>query len=271
MTQHSAGCERVGVGSAALHWLRSRLMHHPGRTRLLVFALVVAASGCSSGFRFGAPDPVTGQGEEVLELWRGFHWVALGVGLLIWGLVVFSVLRYRRRNDDLPSQSPENIPVEIAYTVAPLLVVIALFTFTVGTQQEVTALSDDPDVVVDVVGFQWSWQFDYPEEGVTIRSDGVTPPEMVLPVGSTVRFRLTSPDVIHSFWVPRFLVKRDLIPGIDNEIDVDVTETGEWEGRCAEFCGLDHYRMNFSVAAVEPAAYQVWLDSERALAGGTRR
>ena len=245
-------------------------MHQGRRTCLLGVALLAAAGGCSSGFRFGAPDPVTGQGEEVLGLWRGFHWIGLGVGLLIWGLVVFSVLRYRRRNDELPSQSPENIPVEIAYTVAPLVVVIGLFAFTVGTQQEVTALSEDPDVVVDVVGFQWSWQFHYPEEGVTIRSDGVGAPEMVLPVGSTIRFRLRSSDVIHSFWVPRFLVKRDLIPGIDNEIEVEVTEAGEWEGRCAEFCGLDHYRMNFSVAAVEPAAYQAWLDDQRLLAEETR-
>ncbi len=239
-------------------------MHNHRRVSLLAVALVVVAGGCSSGFRFGAPDPVTGQGEEVLDLWRGFHWIGLGVGLLIWGLVVFSVLRYRRRNDELPSQSPYNIPVEIVYTVAPLLVVIGLFAFTVTTQQRVVALVDDPDVVVDVVGFQWSWQFDYPDEGVTIRSDGVTPPEMVLPVGSTVRFRLVSSDVIHSFWVPRFLVKRDLIPGVDNEIDVDVTEAGEWVGRCAEFCGLEHYEMNFSVVAVPAGDYADWLDEQRA-------
>lgn len=245
-------------------WVRSPLMHHHRRASLLAVVLVMAVAGCSGGFRFGIPDPVTGQGEDVADLWRGFHWIGLGVGLLIWGLVVFSVLSYRRRNDDLPSQSPYNIPVEIVYTVAPLLVVIGLFAFTVNTQQDVVALADDPDVVVDVVGFQWSWQFDYPEEEVTIRSDGVTPPEMVLPVGSTVRFRLVSSDVIHSFWVPRFLVKRDLIPGVDNEIDVDVTKAGEWEGRCAEFCGLEHYRMNFSVTAVPMEYYRSWLDEQRA-------
>ena len=239
-------------------------MHHPRRTRLLAVALVVAATGCSDGFRFGAPDPVTGDGEEVLELWQGFHWVALVVGLLIWGLVLFSVLRYRRRNDDLPSQSPYNIPVEVAYTLTPLLVVIGLFAFTIDTQQKVTALSDDPDVVVDVTGFQWSWQFDYPEEGITIRSDGDSPPELVLPVGSTVRFRLVTSDVIHSFWVPRFLVKRDLIPGVDNEIEVEVSEAGQWEGRCAEFCGLEHYRMNFSVLAVPMEYYSVWVDEQQA-------
>ncbi len=237
------------------------------RRLAVVAALVttaVVAGACSSGFDFGAPDPVSDQGEKVLGLWRGFHWIALGVGLLIWGLVVFCVLRYRRRNDDLPSQSHENIPVEIFYTVAPLLLVIGLFVFTVDTQQEVVALSADPDVVVDVTGFQWSWQFEYPEEEVTVVSNGVDLPQMVLPVGATVRFNLESPDVNHSFWVPRFLVKRDLIPGIDNAIDVEVTEAGEWEGRCAEYCGLDHYRMNFSVAAVAPDEYAEWIDEQRA-------
>ena len=248
----------------------------PSRSRTLPLAPVAVrrsiasglgallVSGCAESSRFGAPEPVSGQGRDVLALWQGTHWAAAAVGLLIWGLVVFAVLRYRRRNDDLPSQSPENIPLEIAYTVAPLVIVAVLFAFTVGTEQRVSALSDDPDVVVDVVGFQWSWQFDYPEEGVTVVSDGVRAPRMVLPVGSTVRFRVSSPDVNHSFWVPRFLVKRDLIPGVHNEIDVDVVEEGEWAGRCAEFCGLEHYRMRFEVAAVPEAEYRAWLDGLRA-------
>jgi cytochrome c oxidase subunit 2 len=234
------------------------------RTQLAALAVAVPAlASCSGGFDFGSPQPVSRQGEDFLGLWNGFHWVALFVGLLIWGLVVFSVVRFRRRNDDLPSQSPYNIPVEILYTVVPLLIVVVLFGFTVVREQRVTALTEEPDVVVDVVGFQWSWEFSYPEEDVTVESDGATFPRLVLPVDSIVRFRLESPDVNHSFWVPRFLVKRDLIPGVDNEIDVHVVEEGEWIGRCAEYCGLDHYQMNFSVAAVPAAEYQAWIDEQR--------
>lgn len=228
--------------------------------------IAAASSACSRDLRFGAPESVTTDGDSILELWRSFHWVALGVGLLIWGLVIFSVVRYRRRSDDLPSQSPYNIPLEVAYTVVPLFIVVALFASTVVTQQRVVGLSDDPDVVVDVIGFQWSWEFSYPEEDVTVVSDGVNPPEMVLPVGSTVRFRLNTVDVNHSFWVPQFLVKRDLIPRVDNELEVEVTEPGEWVGRCAEFCGLDHYRMTFAVTAVPPDDYRAWLDDQRNLA-----
>lgn len=230
---------------------------------LAVVVAVVVVPACGDGFRFGAPRPVSRGGEDVLDLWRGFHWVALGVGLLIWGLVLFAVLRYRRRNDDLPSQTPYNVPIEIVYTITPLLIVVGLFAFTVLAQEEVTALAAEPDVVVDVTGFRWSWEFSYPEEGVRVESDGVNPPEMMLPVGATVRFRLSTPDVIHSFWVPRFLVKRDLIPGLDNQLDVEVTEPGRWDGRCAEFCGLEHYRMNFSVSAVPPDFYEAWLAEQR--------
>ncbi|MBW3547669.1 MAG: cytochrome c oxidase subunit II [Actinobacteria bacterium] len=243
----------------------------PWRRRAQLGVLVVAVSAsasCSGGFRFGAPDPVSEQGREVLGLWNGFHWVALGVGLLIWGLVLYCVARYRRRNDELPSQSPYNVPVEIVYTVTPLLIVIALFGFTVVREQSVTALVDQPDVVVDVVGFQWSWEFSYPEEDVVVESDGVGFPRLVVPVDSTVRFRLETTDVIHSFWVPEFMMKRDLIPGIDNQIDVDVVEEGVWTGRCAEYCGLDHYRMDFIVAAVSPGEYEAWLDEQRSASEG---
>jgi len=206
-----------------------------------------------------------GSGADTLELWRGVHWTAAAVGLLVWGLVLYCMLRYRRRDDALPSQSGENIPMEVLYTVTPLVIVGVLFAFTMATQQSQIELSDDPDVVVDVVGFQWSWRFTYPEEGVVVNPDGVGAPELVVPVGATVRFRLETADVNHSFWVPRFLVKRDLIPGIDNQIEVDVTEPGRWEGRCAEFCGLDHYRMNFSVRAVPAGEYDQWLDDQRAV------
>ncbi|MEX2660002.1 MAG: cytochrome c oxidase subunit II [Acidimicrobiales bacterium] len=217
---------------------------------------------CSEGPRFGLPEPASGQGEDILGLWRGAFVAALVVGALVWGLIVWAGLRYRRRNDDLPSQTPENIPIEVLYTVVPLLIVAVLFGFTMVTQERVTALGD-PDVVVEVTGFQWSWQFVYPDEDVVIGSDGVEPPELVVPVGSTVRFDLATPDVIHSFWVPELLVKRDLIPDVENAIDVEVTRAGTWTGRCAEFCGLEHYDMTFTFRAVPPDAYEAWLEERR--------
>lgn len=196
------------------------------------------------------PESISEQGDDVLGLWRGSVLAGLAVLALVWGLVVWSVLRYRRRSDDLPSQTPENIPIELLYTATPLVIVVVLFAFTLVTQQRVTALVDDPDLTIEVVAFQWSWEFRYPEHDVVVRSNGVDPPEVVVPVDATVRFTFASRDVAHSFWAPELLVKRDVIPGVDNELDVHVTEAGEWRGRCAEFCGLDHWRMYFDLVAV---------------------
>lgn len=234
-----------------------------GATALLVATLLVLAGCGADGPRFGMPAPVSEDGEEVLGLWRGSFVAALVVGALVWGLVVWAAVRYRRRNDDLPSQSPENIPVEITYTAIPLVVVAVLFGFTYVTQDRVTALSPDPDVVVEVTAFQWSWRFSYPDEGVEVVSDGNTPPRLVVPVGATVRFDLETADVIHNFWVPELLTKRDIIPDVDNAIDVEVTRPGSWTGRCAEFCGLEHHAMIFTFEAAEPAGYEAWLEERR--------
>lgn len=224
--------------------------------------MAVAFSGCG-GSRFWAPDPVTREGDKILRLWQGSTIAAMLVGALVWGLVGYVVFKYRRRNDDVPRQNPYNVPVEAVYTVAPLLVVAVLFAFTYGTQRQVVSTSGKPDLIVDVTGFQWQWQFHYPQEEITVTGTPGTPPTLVLPVGQTVRFRLESSDVVHSFWVPRFLSKRDLIPGVDNEVQVEVKEAGIWIGRCAEFCGLDHYKMTFSVRAVPPDEFRRWVTEQR--------
>jgi cytochrome c oxidase subunit 2 len=233
---------------------------------VLVAVLVAVAGSCAGVPRFGAPDPVTADGNRILSLWQGSVVTALAVGALVWALIAWSVVRYRRRRgaDGLPGQRADNLPVEIAYTLTPILIVAILFGFTVFTQEKVTARAARPDVVVDVIGYQWQWQFRYPDEGVVVTGSTAEPrPTMVLPVGSTVRLRLSTTDVIHSFWVPRFLKKLDLVPGLDNELDVVVEDPGVFPGRCAEFCGLDHARMDFRVEAVSPAAYRTWLDQER--------
>lgn len=236
----------------------------PARAALVAAALaLVAAPGCASAL--GVPDAASEQGEVAERLWSPVVVTAVAVGLLVYALVLWSVVRYRRRSDALPTQVAEHIPIEIAYTVVPILIVIGLF---VGGTASLTAMEEtvaDPDVVVEVEGFQWSWRFTYPEEEVVVAGDGAGTrgPELVLPVDRTTRLRLVSVDVNHSFWVPRFLSKRDLIPGVDNEIDVTPTEEGTFVGRCAEFCGLDHWRMNFVVRVVDAEAYRAWV-AERA-------
>lgn len=227
--------------------------------RLLPLAVGSLALG-ACGTSFGAPDPASTQGREIYDLYRSFAAAAVGVGVFVTVLLAYVVIRFRTRNDDIPDQKPYNIPVEILYTVTPLIIVAVLFFFSVRTEERVTGTVEDPDLVVDVVGFQWQWQFSYPDSGIVVTG---TPdeeyPELVLPVGRTTRLDLRTTDVNHSFWVPRFLNKRDLIPGIDNAIDVTPTEVGTYEGVCAEFCGLDHGRMRFSVRVLPADDFDTWL------------
>ena len=210
------------------------------------------------------PDAVTEQAERIRDLWMFSNAVALVVAAVVWGLIAFAVIRYRRRRDDeIPDQHAENIPIELLYTGIPLAVLALFFALTVGVQRDATATVEDPDVVVDVIAFQWQWQVRYPEEGIVVTGTYRQPPIMVLPVGQTARLNLETADVAHSFWVPDFLSKRDALPDVENEIDVDVTEAGEWRGVCAEFCGLDHYKMHFGVQAVPEDAFEAWLEEQR--------
>jgi cytochrome c oxidase subunit II len=235
----------------------------PGRWRLVpVAAAALVAAGCELP-TFGAPDAKSQEGESILSLWQGFFITAMGVGALVYGLIIYALIRYRRRDDTMPHQGAYNIPVEVVYTVTPVLIVAVLFGFSVATENRTTATSDDPAVRIDVIGFQWSWRFTYPDEGVTVVGTPDDPPEMVVPVGVPTQLELIAADVNHSFWVPDFLYKRDLIPGVDNTIDVTPTEEGTYIGRCAEYCGLDHWRMYYDVRVVTEDEYRAWLDEQR--------
>jgi cytochrome c oxidase subunit 2 len=239
----------------------------PGAWRTVAAAAVVAAAstGCDLP-GFGAPDPKSSESEGIFSLWQGFFLTAAAVGLLVWGLLIYVVLRYRRRGDEIPNQKPYNIPVEVVYTVVPILMVAVLFGFSVATEGDVTDLDPDPAARIDVVGFQWSWQFVYTDadgdDDLRITGAPGEPPEMVVPLDQPVELNLVTTDVAHSFWVPDFLSKRDLIPGIDNEITVTPTEEGSYVGRCAEFCGLDHWRMTYTVRVVPQEDYEAWLDEQ---------
>lgn len=220
--------------------------------------------------RFGAPDAASDQGGQVVGLWQGFFLAAIVVTLFVWVPLAFVLVKYRRSkgDDEVPSQRAYHIPLEVMYTVIPILIVGALFFFSIRTEQKVTAVSADPAARVEVIGFQWGWQFRYRGEGFTVDAPPGEKPQLVLPVGVASNLELVSNDVNHSFWVPDFLSKRDLIPGVENEITVTPSRLGTSEGRCAEFCGLDHWRMGFTVRVVSMDDYRAWVAGRQA-AGGT--
>jgi cytochrome c oxidase subunit 2 len=231
------------------------------RARLLGAALAAGLLLTACGSTFGMPAGGDSQGQDITHLWQIFFWASVGVASIVYGLIFWSLLRYRRRGrTDTPPQFREHMPLEITYTTIPILIVAALFVVTMRTEGRVLALSPDPDVTVHVEGYTWGWRFAYEGTGIEVSStpDGA-PPELVLPEGETTRIVLTSQDVIHAFFVPGFLFKRDAIPGRTSEFQLSPDRTGSYQGECAEFCGLDHAFMRFSVRVVPSSEYQTWV------------
>ena len=241
---------------------------------LFMVGSAVALSGCTANeaFFFDLPEPATEQAPIIQNLWNGSWIAAWGVGAFTLGLILWAVIVYRRRHpNQVPEQTKYNIPIEALYTIVPLIMILGLFWFTARDQAEILAVDNDQEQTVNVVGFRWSWAFNYLDEDVY--SVGVPygegspgePPTLYLPVDEKIRFELTSPDVIHSFWVPSFLFKMDLIPGKTNVFELTPDKVGTYAGKCAELCGTDHARMLFQVKVVERAEFDQHMDDLREL------
>ena len=236
---------------------------------LLIPALLLLSS-CTEAqkdeWKRGAmPVAASDRSDAMIEFWQWTWVAALAVGVLVWGLIIYAVIAFRRRSDDeIPVQTRYNLPMEILYTVAPVIMVLVLFDYVVKVQNEVTA---DPkaDHVIKVVGQKWSWSFNYYKEdsigGQTVNVVGTPadPPTLVLPVDEVVRFDLNSPDVIHSFWVAGFHYKEDVIPGKTNTFTLTPTREGDYRGKCAELCGVYHSRMLFNVKIVSADEYDAYV------------
>ncbi|WP_030145067.1 cytochrome c oxidase subunit II [Spirillospora albida] len=243
--------------------------------------LALTATACS-GERLGMPEPISVQAERMLQLWQGSWIAAFAVGGVVWGLIIWAVLFHRKRSDDLPPQVRYNMPIEILYTAVPFVIIAVLFYFTARDEEFVEKTTANPAVTIDVTGYQWSWQFDYKEKvagaektvatvvGVPVAPNGPAAgkPVMVIPSGKTVRIRLHTNDVIHSFWVPALLYKKDVMPGYTNEFEFTATKLGTYEGRCAELCGVDHSRMLFQLKVVTPEQYATFMAEAKAKATG---
>jgi cytochrome c oxidase subunit 2 len=250
-------------------------------TAVLV-AVVSGTAGCtSSAFtRLGWPVPVTKQGQVALTIWQGSWIAAWAVGAVVWGLIIWAIIFHRKRTDRPPHQVRYNLPIEMLYTVVPFIMIGVLFYFTARDENYINRLPPHPDVVVNVIGYQWSWQFQYPQyqvpgsatKYVTMNGEPWIPgggsgrlPQLVIPANETVRFNLTSTDVIHAFWIVPFEFKRDVIPGHPNHFEVTPTKTGTFIGHCTELCGLYHSRMLFVVKIVTPAQFHQWIGAQQAL------
>ena len=234
-------------------------------------AITLTASGCTANeaFFMNLPDPATKEGAITQNLWQGSWIAAWGVGIVTWGLMIWAFIAYRRRHkDDVPEQTKYNVPIEILYTIVPLIMILGLFWFTAKDQSEILAVSNDQDQTVNVVGYRWNWGFNYLDADAYAVGTPNAPAQLVLPVNEKIRFELTSPDVIHSFWVPAFLFKMDVIPGKTNVFELTPDKIGTYDGKCAELCGVDHARMLFTVKVVERAEFDAYIADLKARGQG---
>jgi cytochrome c oxidase subunit 2 len=280
----------------------------------LLAPLAIVLTGCSRdqwerNLRFGFPTGVTKQSHDIRVLWTWAGVTALCLGVIVWGLIFWCIIRYRKKDDQLPRQTKYNFTVEAVCFTFPFIVIAGLFYRTVVVEDDVNKLSANPDVRVQVDAFKWNWQFEYhqytTDSGKVVNTyypgqrnltaEKVTGeqvcdeassnisvncgasggddtetgklyvstvgsqleiPVLVIPVNHSVRIVEHSEDVIHSFWVPEFLFKRDVIPygttstARDNQFEITATTLGSYVGRCAELCGTYHSQMNFEVRVV---------------------
>ena len=298
---------------------------------VLLGGTAVLLSGCSWSevLGLGWPNGITPEAHLNRELWSGSRIAALVGGAIVYILLFWTVMFHRKKKGDteLPRQFGYNMPLELALTVTPFLIISVLFYFTVVVQERMQHKDPNPEVVIDVTAFQWNWKFGYQKvefadgtytyegadearkeamvskpEGVDSHGeervgaiDGVNPedrsylnydevetlgssteiPVLVVPAGKRIEFEIASADVIHGFWVPEFLFKRDVLPNpkennSDNVFQVseiflpEGQNSGAFVGRCTEMCGTYHSMMNFELRVVQPNDFKAYLDQRRA-------
>jgi len=264
----------------------------PQRRTALMLLLAAAAlfvTGCSGDFNIRTalpPDAATTQGQATRNLYDIVFTVGIAVFVLVEGLILFAVIRYRRRkgDDELPPQIHGNNKLEIIWTAIPIAIVLGLFVLSWQTLNTIDARKENPPVRIGVVAYQWQWQFVYAPPDVRWEDCGApqnkgkcvtviglpppggnrtnwTPPQMHVPVGETVELQMHSNDVIHSFYVPAFLYQRDITPRKDQVIQFLADHEGTYRGQCTQFCGLLHQEMEFEVVVESRDSYNAWLQA----------
>jgi cytochrome c oxidase subunit 2 len=233
-----------------------------------LFVAAMAAVGAVIGAvglgRAGLPPRSTVEGETVVDVWRFMLALAGAIGGVVIGFLVLALLQaWRDRRGPEPEQLGGEVRLELLYTAIPLMIVAVVFVVALRATDDTTRDAPPGALTVEVTAFQWGWRFEY-QDGPTVVGAAPDEPELVLPVGAPVVLDLRSPDVVHSFFSPAFLTKLDVVPGRENQLVVEPSREGTYLGHCAEFCGLDHARMNFTVQIVSADEFDAWLADQGA-------
>lgn len=240
-------------------WVNQRV-HKASSTAFLIAICAATVSGCTA--MPASLNPQSSAATQIAILW----WVMFALGAIIWvGVTVLLLVGLFRRHHTPKAYAPlseqeqkhtVNLWIVGGGIVMPTLVLTLLIALTVGTLRSIGAEKPlaGASMVIEVTGHQWWWEVRYPESGFTLQD------EIHIPVGQAVEMRLSSADVIHSFWVPELHGKFDLVPGRTHVFILKADRPGEYRGRCAEFCGRLHAKMNFIVVAMPPEEFKAWLD-----------
>lgn len=231
----------------------------------LLFALLLAGCGNTSlNDITHTPNMLDPQGPIALKesnLFWGILIIATAVFVIVISVLIYSIVRYRARPDSPePTQTHGNTKIEIAWTIAPSVVLVLVLIATITTMFSVQQPASPKTITINAVGHQWWWEFQYPDQHF------VTADEMWMPTNTVVHINLISNNVIHSFWVPQLGGKTDVIPGHDNSMWLQADAAGWYRGECAEFCGTQHAHMDFLVHAVSNSQYQAWVTQQQQVA-----
>ena len=237
---------------------------------LLLAPLALVLTGCAKVSGLGFEEGVTSVNDISLSLWQGSWIAAAVVGVFTLVLILWPAVFHRAKagKGEFPKQTQYNVPVEVAYTIIPFIIVAVLFYFTAVKQNEIVEKTTTYAHEITVDGFQWSWQFGYPEAGpkALVTGTPANPPTLVVPLGERVRYTITSNDVVHGFWVPAFMIQMMNLPGVTNSLEFTANKLGSYPGRCNILCGRNHSQMLFTVKVVTPSDYKTYLETLKASA-----
>ena len=256
-------------------------MRH-ARTLFLLIAGMVTSAGACAGWEVNMTEGVTAVSRNIYGLHMTIFLICVVIGVIVFGVMFYSILVHRKSRGVKPQNFHESTLVEIIWTTIPFLILVGMAIPATKTLIDIYD-TDEADIDIKVTGYQWKWQYEYVGEGVSFFSNLNTPKEqiynirnkdpnyllevdepLVLPVGKKIRFLVTGADVIHSWWVPAFAVKRDAIPGFINESWTKIEEPGIYRGQCAELCGKDHAYMPIVVDVRPEEDYRAWLAEKKA-------
>jgi cytochrome c oxidase subunit 2 len=237
---------------------------------LLLAPLTLLLTGCAKVSGLGFEEGLSSVNDISLSLWQGAWIAAAVVGVFTLILILWPAVFHRAKasKGEFPKQTQYNVPVEVAYTIIPFIIVAVLFYFTAVKQTEIVEKTSNYKHEIVVDGFQWSWQFSYLDAGpkAVVTGTPANPPTLYVPLGEKVRYTIVSNDVVHGFWIPAFMIQMQNLPGVTNYLEFTANKLGTYPGRCNILCGRNHSQMLFSVKVVTPAEYKTYLETLKASA-----